>query len=136
MTFKRALVVIAVMLALVECLTLGLTALLLWAFREGLFQPAPADVVAHQTREAVFATVMTLLNLVAVALFLAKSRGLGWWVLTVVSAVDAVSFGVWLIVNTLTDTYTILILSTGAAVGAATTAALLIFRGRPERRAV
>jgi hypothetical protein len=135
MTSKRALMVIAAALALGECVPWGVAAGLLWAFREGLFAPAPADVIAHQTREAVFATAMTLLNLAAVVLFLARSRGVGWWVLTVVQAADAVSFGVWLIVTTLTDSGTILILSSGAAAGAATTAVLLVFRYWPGRRA-
>jgi hypothetical protein len=135
MTFKRAVMVIAVALALVECVVWGFAATLLWAFREGLFSPAPADVVAHQTREAIFATAMTLLNLAAVVLFLARSKGAGWWVLTLVQAADIVSFGVWLIVTTLTDSGPILVLSSGAAAGAATTAVLVVFRYSPGRRA-
>jgi hypothetical protein len=135
MTHGRALMVIAVALAFVECVPWGIAAVLLWAFREGLFAPSPPDVVAHQTREAVFATAMTLLNLVAIVLFLARSRGAGWWVLTAVQAADAVSFGVWLIVTPLTDSGTILLLSSGAAAGFATTAVLVAFRQRSGRPA-
>jgi hypothetical protein len=135
MTFKRVLMVSAVLLALVESLTWSLVALLFWAFREGLFEPAPSDVVAYRTRLAVLVTAMTLLNLIAVVVFIVRSGGYGWWVLAVVQAADAISFVVWLIFNTLTDAYTILILSTGAAIGAATMAVLVAFRYRSERSA-
>jgi hypothetical protein len=128
---KRAILVIPTLLALVQIALWGSFALVWWTFKDGLKAELSPESIAANTHFAELLAAAALVNLVAVVIFLLKSRSYGWWCLVGVQVADALGLAVRLIVGNFSDVGIVFILAFGAVAAVGTTALLFVLRFRP-----
>ena len=92
---RRALMVTVVLLAMVQPTICGLYAYGLWQYRSAGHQTD--DGIAANVHLAEMLAALALVDVIAVLVFLLRSRSYGRWVLTAVQIANAFAFLVWFV---------------------------------------